>query len=158
MANVVAVGDEMGWPSHQGQVEGFCSVSHKRDMRGGSFSPQQAPMGECTQGINLLPATVVAQGHKKHPLLSSAHPLPVINIPPSARALGAAHHGHGGDDDGSSSPSSPAQGSLTRRWCNGCCTSRSWTTTASAVTTPSGRCPSPSTRWTSPRCKPSGRI
>lgn len=54
-------------------------------------------------------------------------------------------------------PPSPAQGSPTRRWCSGCCTFRSWTMTASAVTTPLGRCPSPSTRWTSPRCRPSGR-
>lgn len=44
-ASVVAISDEMGWPSHQGQVGGVCSASHEGHMGGDAFSPPAGTHG-----------------------------------------------------------------------------------------------------------------
>lgn len=129
---VVAVGDAMGWPSHSGQAG---CASHKGDV-GEGLEGSVSPWVDADVGTNVAAAPCAAGCS-----LSSA----------SCQALATRTRRMEQSLNCSSSPLAfppPAQGFPTRRWCSGCCTSRSWTMTASAAMIPLERCPSHSTRWT----------
>lgn len=77
--NVVAISDEMGWPSRHSHLGGVSSVSRRGDAGGGSWSPA----GGCTRELTHYQPPWWPEATRG---ASAPHPLPAANISPSAQA------------------------------------------------------------------------